>query len=263
MVGHRIVLKQVTVMADDNRVILKPLSLTFPYDAQIGVLGRNGSGKTTLARLLSGLDKPTSGTITHRCRRVLQVLQRPEHHFTHDSVLREVAGYMRRYSDIRESYQFMDMVSLSRSLDNTSPRRLSGGQQRLLALACALAAEPDLLILDEPMAELDAESRQLVRTSLIGMKAARKGGLICISHHPDDLFGLVDQLWVMERGELIYQGKWRECPLEALDHCIDPADTSLFRWLRKEEQIGHPIPDHLYTDTNIPALLAVVRGDTR
>jgi len=256
-------LEQVAVTVQDARPILKPTTLTFASDAKIGMLGRNGSGKTTLARLLSGLDKPTAGKITRGQGRIMHVLQRPEHHFTQDAVLWEVAGYLRGVSDIREGWKYLDAVNLPRDLERIPPRRLSGGQQRLLALACALAAQPDLLILDEPLAELDADSRRLVRESLLSLKETHQGGLISISHHPDDLFGLAEQLWVMDGGELVYQGEWQSCPLDVLNRCLDPADASLYRWLREQESAGYAVPAHAYESPDMPTLIQLLEGDRR
>lgn len=244
----------------EARSILKSLTIRFEADAKIGLLGRNGSGKTTLARLLSGLDKPTSGTIKGGRTRVMHVLQQPEHHFTRNTVLWEIGGFLRRASDIREGRKYMDAVGLPRHLEEVPPRRLSGGQQRLLALACALAVQPDFLILDEPMAELDSESRRLVRDALITLKRTHKGGLMCISHHPDDLFGLIDQLWVIDSGDLVFQGAWESCPVEALSRCLDPLDVSLYRWLREQESAGMKIPKNLYQSPNLPALVQLLQG---
>src|SRR5690606_5065324 len=133
-------------------------------------------------------------------------MQRPENHFTQTTVLSEIKRYFTRTLLIEDVWRVMDAVNLPRALASASPRTLSSGEQRLLALSCALAAQPDVLILDEPMAGLDAPHRRLVADALRGLYAAQALGLCIVSHHPDDLIGFVNRLCVMHMGSILYDG---------------------------------------------------------
>ncbi len=223
---------------------LDGINLELNQTEHIGVFGRNGAGKTTLARIITGLDSPTTGRVRFLGgrARVMHVLQRSEDHFSQDTLIQEIGGYLRRRGDLRLAWPYMDAVNLRRELEWVSPRNLSGGHRRLAALACALATEPDLLVIDEPMAGLDAESRAVVRASLGKLHDEAGVGLLIISHHPDDLIGLVERLWVIENGKLLYDGEFWKCPLSALRHCLDDSDVSLYRWLREHDPGGLLIP---------------------
>jgi ABC-type multidrug transport system ATPase subunit len=242
----------VGVETSEGRIVspLKPLSLSCGVGDQIGLIGRNGSGKTTLARLLSGLDRPSTGKIARRGR-ILLVPQRAEDQFIAPTVGQQVASYAPGRLGQDELDGILQAVGLPLELAARSPQRLSTGQQRLLAIAAALATNARFMILDEPMAGLDQDGRQLVTQALIHLKRSGSCGTLIISHHPDDLLGLVERLWILDDGRLVYDGPFRAAPIDLLDLCFSPDEASLYCRLRRwESQVG-PLPDALYAGIDV------------
>lgn len=230
------------------RSILSDVSVSFNSGEKIGMLGRNGSGKTTLVRLLCGLDRPSSGNIKKQPKsvRVMAVLQRPEEHFVRGSVGEQINSYAPNSLSPAEIHELMEMIGLSAEFGGWPPLRLSSGQQRLVALACALASGVPFLVLDEPMAGLDAQGRKLVKNALTQLNLKRELGCIIVSHHPDDLLGIVDRLWIMERGRLVYDGLFHHVPPQILEVCLSKSDLSMYYWMRRWESERTALPGGIY-----------------
>ncbi|MBA3531032.1 MAG: ABC transporter ATP-binding protein [Ardenticatenales bacterium] len=244
------------------RPILNHINATCQQGERIGLLGRNGSGKSTLARLLAGLERATGGKIQKlpSRARVMLLLQRPEEHFSRATVLAEVASYAPKRIDSPTIYALLEKVGLSSKLAARSPRFLSTGQQRQVAIACALATQSSLLVLDEPMAGLDMVGRSLVRETLSQLDPERGRILFIISHHPDDLMGVVEQFWILDQGNLLYNGPLQNTPLAALAACLSPTDPSLFYALRRLESRDIPLPSEAY-GYQTPQGLAAILSD--
>jgi len=172
------------------------------------VAGRSGSGKTTLLELISGLAEPDSGTIRWegkllqaRQRRWLcgLVFQFPERHFLGLSVGQELKLGQRRLPAERLEAVLQQVGLGSLSLQQ-APERLSGGQQRRLALAVQLVRDPRVLLLDEPTAGLDWSVRQEVLQLLAQL--SRDRALLVVTHEPELFRGLITQGWRLEQGVL-------------------------------------------------------------
>jgi len=198
-----------------------------PAGQSVAVLGPNGAGKSTLLALVAGLLPATAGTVrlggrvlTHTAgRRRVQVA--PEHRriglmgqdpllFPHLSALQNVAFGPRsqgrsRKDAARLAAGWLDRLGLSQ-VASRRPHELSGGQRQRVALGRALAAEPELLLLDEPLGALDAgtvpEIRQLLRTHL------RDSGTtsLLVTHDVLDAAVLADRLIVLEDGAVVDDG---------------------------------------------------------
>jgi ABC-type Mn2+/Zn2+ transport system ATPase subunit len=167
----------------------------------LGIFGPNGSGKTTLVRGLSGLLPPMSGTVTHSG--ALRIGYLPQYRHIDlswpmsglDAALlalsaREHLGWTR--SRRRIALDMMDRLGV-RSLASSRFSQLSGGQQQRILLAGAMAAEPDVLLLDEPTDGLDVSSRQNLLDLLREFTAAGLATVI-ISHDVEDLLYLCDEI---------------------------------------------------------------------
>jgi ABC-type multidrug transport system ATPase subunit len=148
----------------------------------------------------------------------------------------------------------MEAVGLSIEMGFASPLKLSTGQQRLVAIACAMASQPDMIIFDEPMAGLDLNARESVRESLHRLKQTRNMGWIIVSHHPDDLIGLVDRIWILNEGQLTYDGSFAEVPPAALSTCIAPEDMSWY-WLLRTLGLANP---EFYSQVDVESILAAL-----
>lgn len=179
----------------DGRQIINGLSFA-SGDGIVAVIGKNGAGKTTLARLISGLENPTSGRVLldgrefsqrERLRRVSVVLQNADHQLYMKSVLDEVQISLRvarRRCSSKEAMKLLSLFSLE-ELATRHPHSLSGGQKQRLVIACAFAKDPSLVILDEPTSGLDGANMERIAVALEVL--AGKGALVWIITHDLEL----------------------------------------------------------------------------
>ena len=171
--------------------ILNGVSLTAQQGSPLLISGESGSGKTSLLEIISGMVGAQSGSITwkgaslnQRQRRWLcgVVFQFPERHFLGLSVSQELKlGHRRLAGD--DQIEVLSQVGLHGVDNRQAPERLSGGQQRRLALAVQLLRKPEVLLLDEPTAGLDWSVRGEVLDLLFN--PSRQHVLIVVTHEPD------------------------------------------------------------------------------
>ncbi len=191
----------------------------------VAVLGPNGSGKSTLLRTLAGLqplasgqivlddvtlDNPSLGRLVPPEHRSCGVLFQDYLLFPHLTATANVAFGLRcGGSTKREANQvaaeWLERIGLS-DLAFAKPGRLSGGQAQQVALARALATEPRLLLLDEPMAALDVSTRGSVRHRLRRNLEAFTGSCVLVTHDPLDAAALADRIVIIEEGEVAQRG---------------------------------------------------------
>jgi molybdate transport system ATP-binding protein len=191
----------------------------------LGVLGPNGAGKTTLLRALAGLTPLTNGAITldeqslddvdagvfvpPELRPVAIVFQNYRL-FPHLSVLENVAFGPRSRGTGRAAARSAARAQLDKlaiaDLAGRKPRELSGGQAQRVALARALAASPGVLLFDEPLSALDAQTRLAVRAELRQHLASFPGPALIVTHDPLEAMIMTDRLLVIERGRVVQQG---------------------------------------------------------
>lgn len=200
------------------------VQLEVPIGTVLGVVGPNGAGKSTLLAGLAGL-QPVEGSLTLGGRDLtrLAVAQRKVAMvfqdyllFDHLSVLDNVAFGPRcaglKTVDARAAAAaILARLGLS-ELAGRKPRQLSGGQAQRVALARALASAPDLMLLDEPLAALDAAARLEVRSELKKTLRSFAGVAIVVSHDISDVLSLVDEVAVLEAGAVVQ----RASPAELL-----------------------------------------------
>ena len=191
----------------------------------LGVLGPNGAGKTTLLRMLAGLTAPTTGSIrlddlmfvniemgvfVPPERRPVGLLFQNYRLFPHLSVRDNVAFSPRCHGIERRSANAIAHDWLVRfglaDYAKRKPGELSGGQAQRVALARALAANPGLLLLDEPLSALDARTRLEVRAELRRHLAEFTGPTLIVTHDPLEAIMLTDRLLVLEDGRIVQQG---------------------------------------------------------
>jgi len=201
------------------------LRLTLAPGEVLALLGPNGSGKSTVLELLAGLATPASGTVTldgasltepGRVRppetRAIGLLGQEPLLFPHLSARNNIAFALRvgeaRLNAVQARTQadrWLDRVGLT-GLGRSLPGALSGGQQQRVALARALAASPRVLLLDEPMAALDAETAPLMRQLIREQLATTGTSAIIVTHDIVDAVVLADRVAVLHNGALIDEG---------------------------------------------------------
>ncbi|MFI6501571.1 ABC transporter ATP-binding protein [Nonomuraea typhae] len=186
----------------------------------VALLGPNGAGKTTALRALAGLTALSQEgeiVLAGRPLHTLAAEQRPIGMvfqdyllFPHLSALDNVAFGPRcqgvaKAEARRTAAELLERVGLAERA-SAKPRQLSGGQAQRVALARALAVRPELLLLDEPLAALDAHTRLEIRSQLRRHLAAFDGATVLVTHDPLDAMVLADRLIVIENGAVVQQG---------------------------------------------------------
>ncbi|MFC6079864.1 ABC transporter ATP-binding protein [Sphaerisporangium aureirubrum] len=185
----------------------------------VALLGPNGAGKTTALRALAGLTAMTGGQITldglpmHTLaaeRRPIGMVFQDYLLFPHLSALDNIAFGPRcqgvsKAEARRAAAALLERVGLAGHAA-AKPRRLSGGQAQRVALARALAVRPRLLLMDEPLAALDAHTRLEIRSQLRRHLGDFDGATVLVTHDPLDAMVLADRLIVIENGTVVQEG---------------------------------------------------------
>ncbi|MGI9117571.1 MAG: ABC transporter ATP-binding protein [Gaiellales bacterium] len=213
-----------------SQVAVDDVSFALPTGGSLAIVGESGSGKTTVARMITGLERPTSGTITacgsdrsaparraaERRRRGAEiqiVFQDPYSSLDPrqsgaaqiDEVLRLHRGGGRDERSARVA-ELGGLVGLDDRQLHALPRALSGGQRQRIAIARALAAEPRILILDESVAALDVSIQAQILNLLADIRDATGVSYILISHDLAVVRQLTDDAIVMHRGRVVEAG---------------------------------------------------------
>lgn len=195
----------------------------------VGIIGHTGSGKSTLIQMFNGLIKPTSGQVLVKGqdihaegtdkRKIRQqvglVFQYPEYQLFEMTVYEDVAFGPKNMqlgeAEIKERVHYaLVAVGIDKKYFDKSPFELSGGQKRRVAIAGVLAMKPDILILDEPTAGLDPRGRDALFQQLRRMHKELGLTIVLISHSMEDIAKYSDNLIVLYRGKITYQGTTRE-----------------------------------------------------
>ena len=212
--------KEITmVFARDGEGKKQALSgVTFRLKAgeAVALIGPIGAGKSTLLRILAGLVKPTSGQVTVEGREegpVVLAIQEPKRGFFAATVREEVAFGPENMelppAEVAARVAWaLTAVGLSEERWSVSPFQLSGGEQRRVALAVALAMKPRFLLLDEPTVGLDGPGEVALAETLRKIRAETGLGLLVASHNPDFLFGLTRRVLVLVNGKLKADTTW-------------------------------------------------------
>ncbi|MBO7104224.1 MAG: ABC transporter ATP-binding protein [Fibrobacter sp.] len=181
----------------------------------IGLLGPSGSGKTTILRMIAGLENPDSGEIVidgkvvndvPASKRGIGFVFQSYALFRYMTVFENVAFGLRIAKKSKEEIrnrvlELLDLVGLS-GLEKRYPSELSGGQRQRVAFARALAPNPQLLLLDEPFAAIDAKVRQELRHWLKDMIAKLGVTSIFVTHDQDEAIEVADELIITNRGRV-------------------------------------------------------------
>jgi energy-coupling factor transport system ATP-binding protein len=233
----------------------------------LGVIGHTGSGKSTLISHLNGLIKPSGGKVlyhgedifksaefTHKIRfNVGLVLQYPEYQLFEETVYKDIAfgpknmGLDETEID-RRVRDAANIVGLAPETLEKSPFELSGGQKRRVALAGVFAMEPQVLVLDEPMAGLDPAGREDVFAFIKEYQRQHGITVIFVTHSMEDAAKMADRIIVMEGGHILLEGTPEEI-FQHADRLTEaglniPQVTQVFCELRKR---GVDIPVNVYT----------------
>lgn len=203
--------------------VLDKLSLQIQKDHFTCLIGNTGSGKSTLLRIVAGLSKPATGSVWLRNKLVAKNgtnLIAPEERklgfifqdlalWPHFTVLENVGFGLKMHKEKNWKEKAADFLSGFGLADHAHkyPHQLSGGQQQLVALARSLVLEPDILLLDEPLSNLDVQLREQIMDYLLELKARLKVTFFYITHDPREALKLADNIVVLSNnGQVAYAG---------------------------------------------------------
>ncbi len=203
--------------------VLKPIDLEIPAGELFFLLGPSGCGKSTLLRILAGLVEPSSGSIRFNNREITRLPTEKRRTamvfqnyalWPHLTVFENVAFGLRAAGtskDIitQEVNSALELVQLFDCAQRKIPS-LSGGQQQRVALARAMAMRPDLLLLDEPLSNLDARLRDTMRHEIRRITKERELTTIYVTHDRQEALSMADRLAVIHQGTLQQVGTPRD-----------------------------------------------------
>jgi len=213
--------RSVTKKFPDGTIAVDDFSLQLPSHKTTVLVGSSGSGKTTLLRMINRMVDPTSGTIEIdgedtsglepvALRRRIGYVMQNSGLLPHFTVIENVATVpilngvprKRAYTD---ALALLDTVGLERSLADRYPSQLSGGQQQRVGVARGLAADPNILLMDEPFGAVDPIVRDELQQELIRLQRELDKTVVFVTHDIDEAFLLGDQVVILEQGGRIAQ----------------------------------------------------------
>lgn len=198
------------------------------------LLGPSGCGKTTLLKMVNRLYDPSEGKIwlggqeihtlpINELRRHIGYVIQQVGLFPHMTIRKNIAvvprllGWDDQKIDARVE-ELLDLIGLPTSYLSRFPRQLSGGEQQRVGLARALAADPSILLMDEPFAAVDAINRERLQGELLGLHCKLAKTILFVTHDVEEAFRLADKIIVMRAGKVVQYGT----PIEIVTH---PADA--------------------------------------
>jgi zinc transport system ATP-binding protein len=213
-------LEKVSFAYGRGPAVLRNVDLAVEPGEFLAIAGPNGGGKTTLLRLVLGLEQPTSGSVDVRARRIGYLPQRAEAAVDAPITVRELvsagrASRTRLVGPFGRDDRAAVLDAIERvGLGPQAGRRLatlSGGQQQRAFIAKALAAKPDLLVLDEPTAGVDAEAQEAVSSLLDRLHRDLAVTILYVSHEFGAVERYVERI-VLVRREIVFDGRPAELP---------------------------------------------------
>ena len=208
-----LVLDNVTFHYQKGEYVLKNLNLSVDKGEILALLGESGSGKTTLLKIIAGFLKPKEGRVVidgkdvtnlPPNKRNIGIVFQNYALFPHMSVLDNIIYGLKvrrtpREEAIRRAKELIDLLNLS-GLENKHPSQLSGGQQQRVAIARALIIEPKILLMDEPMSNIDPKLRSKLRAEIKKILKKLNITTVYVTHDQEDAFEIGDRIAILHKG---------------------------------------------------------------
>ncbi len=208
-----------------EKEVVKSLSFSINAGQSVAIMGKSGSGKSTLIKLLYGLLDANQGSIEWKNKRILG----PAYHLVPGMVFMKYVAQdfdLMPYTSVRENIghflsnfdlnhkknkidELVDLVGLD-SIDHRKVATLSGGQMQRVALAKALASQPEVLLLDEPFSHLDHPQKIALSRAIFRFAKKNNITVFFATHIPEEALQFADQIIVLNEGEMIFHGNCSE-----------------------------------------------------
>ena len=218
-------------------VVVRDVSLRVRAGELVVLLGGSGSGKTTILKMINRLIEPTAGSVRldgvdtadlppHELRRRIGYVFQRIGLFPHMTVGENVAvtpgllGWPPERIAARVD-ELLDLVELDPALRDRRPTELSGGQQQRIGVARALAAEPRVMLLDEPFGALDPVTRERLQQSFLRIRETLALTTVFVTHDMTEALTLADRIAVLHEGRLLQLGTPRELLTRPADAYVD------------------------------------------
>ncbi len=270
-----IIFDNVSKVFADGTTAVDRLSLVVPHGKLTVFVGSSGSGKTTALRMINRMIEPTSGTVTVdgadvsavdpvKLRLGIGYVIQHAGLMPHQRVIDNVAtvpvlrGQSRRTAR-KAAYEVLERVGLDAKLANRYPAQLSGGEQQRIGVARALAADPPILLMDEPFSAVDPVVRLELQNEILRLQGELHKTIVFVTHDIDEALKLADQVAIFDRGGVLQQ---YDEPTQLLSR---PANDFVsrfiglgrgYRWLQLIDAAGLP----LHTVDTIP-VSSLTNGD--
>ena len=244
-----------------EHLALHDVNLSLDPGTYTAIIGHTGSGKSTLLQHLNALLKPTKGRViigdrtieSNRKEKDLRsirqkvgiVFQFPEHQLFDETVEKDICFGPMNFGVSKAdakglARKAITQVGLSEDILSKSPFDLSGGQMRRVAIAGVLAMEPDVLVLDEPIAGLDPRGRNEIMDMFYQLHKNRGISMILVTHSMEDAAKYADEIVIMHQGSVFKKGTPQEIfsdPDQLIQLGLDVPDTVRFQ-LKLQKEMG-------------------------
>ena len=197
--------------ADDAPYAVEDISLTVEPGRFVSIVGPSGCGKSTLLKMVSGLERPTQGSIRVNGTPVTGVRRDVGFVFQTDALLpwktlRDNVGLALRYRGVarteatRRAQEWLDRVGIG-PLGDRYPHQVSGGQRKRASICATMVYEPELMLMDEPFSALDVQTRDLIETDVLRVWGnLRRQSIIFVTHDLEEAIAMSDRVIVLTRG---------------------------------------------------------------
>jgi len=202
----------------ENRAILENISLKIAEGKITCLLGNSGSGKTTILRLIAGLEKPSEGEIfidnilvtkdskilVPPSKRAIGFIFQDLALWSHLTIYENIAFGLRQKKSQKIEEEVLNILAFFgiEQYKNSFPNQISGGQQQLVAIARSLVLKPKILLMDEPLANLDMHLKEKMRKQIKGLRDNFNITIIYVTHDHEEASVLGDEVLMVDGGKI-------------------------------------------------------------
>lgn len=236
---------------EDGKKIIDDLNLKINYGEFVTLIGKSGSGKTTMLKLINGLINPNSGQIFIKdkeinewdiieLRRSIGYVIQQIGLFPHMNIEDNIGYVLNIKKEPKENIrmraeELINLVGITQDYLKKYPRELSGGQRQRIGVARALAADPDIILMDEPFGAVDEITRRTLQEEMIKLQGNLKKTIVFVTHDIEEAFKLGSRIVLFDNGQIVQEGKREELLLSPKNEFVESfLGTNSFKKYLKE-----------------------------